>query len=124
MRVESRSGTMTLARNTGRSAKLQDKADYDAQPVATAAVTAIASSATSKQLVPANVVRKGLTLVNTDANDAYVKFGPIASLTSFTVRVRGNSKALYEMPAPIYTGRIDVIWSAAGGGGHMVVTES
>lgn len=77
--------------------------------------TPLASAATSAQLLAANAARKGLFIVNTDANDCYIKFGTTASLTSFTAIVPGN-KGQWEMPQPIYTGRIDAIWAADGSG--------
>lgn len=80
----------------------------------TASLTSLASAATSAQFLAANAARKGLMLVNTDANAALVKYGTTASATSYTVRLVFN--AYWEMPKPIYTGRIDVIWEADGTG--------
>lgn len=87
----------------------------------TATVTTVASSATSAQVVAANVSRQGLMLYNSDANDCYVKFGTTASATDFTVKIA--SGGLYEMPNPVvYLGRIDAIW-ALDGAGSLHVTE-
>lgn len=88
--------------------------------VATATVTSLASSATSAQLLASTAGRLGLLLSNTDANDVYVKYGTTASLTSFTVKIPGNY--YWEMPHPVYTGRIDAIW-AADGTGSLYATE-
>lgn len=84
-------------------------------------LSALASAATSARLLAANQSRKGLILVNTDANAVYVKYGTTASATSFTVIIPGNG-GYWEMPAPIYTGQIDAIW-AADGSGSLYATE-
>lgn len=88
--------------------------------VATASLTALASAATSAQLLAANTARQGLLLANTDANAVYVKYGTTASATSFTVLIAAGG--YWEMPQPIYTGRIDALW-AADGVGSLYATE-
>lgn len=88
--------------------------------VSTATPAALASAATSAQLLAANASRKGLLVTNTDANTLYLKYGATASATDFTVAI--PTGAYWEMPQPIYTGRIDVIW-AADGSGSAVYTE-
>lgn len=90
------------------------------QSASAATVTALASAATSAQLLAANAARKGLILNNTDANAVLVKYGTTASATSFTVRIPLNG--YWEMPKPIYTGRIDAIWEADGAG-SLYATE-
>jgi hypothetical protein len=87
-------------------------------PVSTATLSSLASTATSAQLVASNASRKGLLVYNTDANTLYLKYGITASLTSFTVAI--PSSGYWEMPRPVYTGRIDAIWSAAGSGSAYV----
>jgi hypothetical protein len=89
-------------------------------PVSTATLTAVASAATSAQALAATSTRKGLTAFNTDANGCYLKYGTTASATSFTVLIPSNG--YWEMPLPVYTGRIDVIW-AADGAGSLYLTE-
>lgn len=88
--------------------------------VSAASITALASLATSQQLLAANTARAGLILNNTDANGVYVKYGATASATSFTVLIPTNG--YWEMPQPVYVGRIDAIWSADGVG-SLVATE-
>ena len=89
--------------------------------VSTASVPSqLASAATSAQVVAANKSRKGLLLTNTDANTCRVKYGATASATSFTVAI--PSGGYWEMPQPIYTGRIDAIWDADGSG-VLAITE-
>lgn len=81
---------------------------------ATATLTSLASSASSAQLLASTAGRRGLILTNTDANGVYVKFGTTASATSFTVLIPAGG--YWEMPQPVYTGRIDAIWIADGSG--------
>lgn len=90
------------------------------QSASSASITALASAATSAQLLAANAARKGLILNNTDANAVLVKYGTTASATSFTVRITQNG--YWEMPYPIYTGRIDAIWEVDGSG-SLYATE-
>jgi hypothetical protein len=80
----------------------------------------LASAATSAQLLAANTARIGLHLTNTDANAVYVYFGTTATATKFAVLIPAGG--YYEMPQPIYTGRIDAIW-AANGSGSLIGVE-
>lgn len=89
--------------------------------VATASLSAVASSASSQQALAANTARLGLIAQNDDANAVYVKFGTTASATDYTVMIPGSG-GYFEMPRPIYTGRIDAIW-AADGSGSLRLTE-
>ena len=90
-------------------------------PRATTVVdVSLASAATSAQLLAANTARIALTLTNTDANAVYVYFGTTATATKFTVKIPADG--YYEMPQPIYTGRIDAIW-ASDGSGSLIGTE-
>lgn len=88
--------------------------------VSTASLSALASSASSAQLLASTSTRKGLILHNTDSFDVYVKYGTTASATSYTVMIAPNG--YWEMPEPIYTGRIDAIW-AGNGSGSLYATE-
>jgi len=90
-------------------------------PRATTVVdVSLASAASSAQLLAANANRIGLTLTNTDANGVYVYFGTTAVATKFTVLIPAGG--YYEMPQPIYTGRIDALW-AGNGSGSLIGTE-
>jgi hypothetical protein len=90
-------------------------------PRATTVVdVSLASDTTSAQLLAANANRIGLTLTNTDANAVYVYFGTTAVATKFTVKIPADG--YYEMPQPIYTGRIDALW-AGNGSGSLIGTE-
>jgi hypothetical protein len=88
--------------------------------VSSATISSLASSASSAQLIASNTSRKGLLLTNTDANAVYIKYGTTASATDFTVLIPSNY--YWEMPQPVYTGRIDAIW-AADGSGSLYYTE-
>lgn len=83
-------------------------------PVSSASLGSLASSTSSAQLLAANAVRRGLLVTNTDKNRVYLKYGTTASQTSFTVVIPQDG--YWEMPEPIYTGRIDAIWSGNGSG--------
>ena len=82
--------------------------------VSTSTDISLASSASSAQLIAANASRKGMTLTNTDANTAYIYYGTTASATKFTVKIPTDH--YWEMPSPIFTGRIDAIWAGDGSG--------
>jgi hypothetical protein len=87
--------------------------------VSTATNSSLASAATSAQLLAANSARKGLIVRNSDANDLYLKYGTTAT-TAESIRIPYNG--YWEMPQPIYTGRIDAIWTADGSG-SAIYTE-
>lgn len=78
----------------------------------TAILTNVASNATNITLLAANVNRLGVTIFNDSTKILFVKFGSIASATSFTVRL--VSLAYFEVPFN-YTGIIDGIWATANG---------
>jgi len=78
--------------------------------------TSVAASASSVQLLAANLLRRGATVFNDSSSVMYLKLGVTASTTSFTVRM--VSFAYYEVPFG-YVGRIDAIWSAAIGNARI-----
>lgn len=88
--------------------------------VSSASLSTLASSAISAQLLAANAARLGLILYNTDANAVLIKYGTTASASSFTYRIPPNGT--WEMPGPVYAGRIDAIWEADGSG-SLFATE-
>lgn len=79
----------------------------------TATLSNVSGSASSVQLLAANTSRKGLIVMNDSTADMLLKFGTTASSTSFTYRVPAGGTL--ELASPIYTGRIDAIWTAASG---------
>lgn len=90
--------------------------------VGSAQITSKSSSSSSIKLVDANGYRRGLIVVNTDANSLYLRYGDTATTAAdgFTVIIPANGT--WEMPLPVYTGRIDGIW-AADGSGVAEITE-
>jgi hypothetical protein len=113
----------TAAQATDKAAvvALHPSSPLPVSTVSTASLSSLASAATNDQLLAANTSRKGLILCNTDANAVLIKYGTTASATSFTARIPGNY-GQWEMPQPIYTGRIDAIWEADGSG-SLYATE-
>ena len=89
------------------------------ETVATATLSNVASSATSVQLLGSTAGRKGGYFFNDSTQVLYIKFGTTASATSFTVKMAAGS--FYEIPQPVYTGRIDGIWASADG--NVRITE-
>lgn len=89
-----------------------------AAPVSSASLTSVASTPSNVQLIAGNANRKGVILVNTDANILYLKYGATATSTSFTALIPGGG--YWEMPGPIFTGEIDGIWSADGSGSAFI----
>ena len=87
-------------------------------PVAAGTLTSVNSLATSAQLLAANTARKGVIIRNTDANSLYVHYGTTATADA---AVEIPTGAMWEMPSPIYTGRIDGIWAADGSGAAKIL---
>jgi hypothetical protein len=81
-----------------------------------AAVTSIASSATAVTLLTANANRKGATIYNESTSVVFIKFGTVASATSYTVQVAPSG--YYEIPFG-YTGIITAIWTTANGSARI-----
>lgn len=86
---------------------------------ATSTVTAVAGSATSVTLKAANANRRALLITNASSATLYVKYGAIAALTSYTVKVAPGGE--HRITNPCYTGVVDGIWDAADG--FAYVTE-
>ena len=82
----------------------------------TCARSSVTQSSTSVTLISANAARLGLTIYNrpTQSAELFVKFGPTASTSDFDVSI--PSSGYYELPDPIYTGRIDGVWHSTGAG--------
>jgi len=80
---------------------------------ATAILTNVASSVTVVTLLAANTSRKGATFYNDGTATQRIKFGSVASATSFNVLIAAN--AYFEMPLPIYTGIVTMISSNTNG---------
>ena len=74
------------------------------QRASTASVSTVSASSTSQTLLNSNVNRIGAMITNDSQYTLYVKFGAVASTTSYTVRLTSN--AYYEVPFG-YSGSID-----------------
>lgn len=85
-----------------------------------AALSSVNDSDTSVTLLAENPNRLGVIIFNDSTEKLYVKYGLTASLTSFTTIV--GVGAIWEMPRPVYVGRIDGIW-AANSTGAARITE-
>lgn len=85
-------------------------------PAANIIRSSIAQSSTSVQMSAANSSRLVWTCFNnpTQAANLYLKYGTTASTTDFDVRI--VPFGYFEMPRPVYTGRIDGIWDSTGAG--------
>lgn len=95
------------------------KVDGSRNQASSAAVSRLASSNATQQLVAANTNRKGLLFYNDSTGQQFIKFGTTASQTDFTVRL--TTQSYYEVPFPVYTGRMDIICTNNNGG--IQITE-
>lgn len=87
----------------------------------TSALTNVSASASSVTLLASNASRLGAVFFNDDTQaPCLIKFGITASATSFTLRLLPGDS--YIMAQPVYTGRIDGIWTNSPSGA-MRVTE-
>ena len=78
--------------------------------------SSVTQSSTNVTLQAANTNRLGWTVYNrpTQGANLFLKFGATASTSDFDVALPAN--AYYEMPQPLFTGRIDGIWDSTGVG--------
>ena len=75
-------------------------------------------SASNQTLLAANTNRLMAMIFNDSSSDLYLKFGAVASPTSFTVKIL--SGGYFEFPLPVYTGIVDGIWSADSTGAARI----
>jgi hypothetical protein len=90
------------------------------QTLGTATLSNVSANAASVQLLASTAGRKQSMFYNDADKFALLKFGTTASATSFTVKILAGG--YYELPMPVYTGRIDAIWDT-GPTGAMRITE-
>ena len=81
--------------------------------------TNISGSVSSVQFLPSNTSRLMATFFNDSTALCYLKWGTPASVTEYAVQMPAYS--YYELPWPVYTGRVDGIWAVATG--SMRITE-
>lgn len=82
----------------------------------TAALSNVASSASSVTLLASNANRLGASIFNDSTQVLYVKFGSAASATSFVVKMAAAD--YYEVPFA-YSGIITGIWASANGSARV-----
>jgi hypothetical protein len=92
----------------------------DSTTASTASISNVVATTSSTQILAANAERKLAIFVNDADQPCLVKFGETASSSSFTYKLLAGD--ILELPTPIYTGRIDAIWTNAVTG-NMRVTE-
>lgn len=85
-----------------------------------ASVTTVSDTASSTTLLSSNASRRGASFFNNSTSTLYMKFGTTASATDFTIAMAASS--FYVLDAPVYTGRIDGIWSSDSTGA-VLITE-
>jgi uncharacterized membrane protein YfcA len=90
-----------------------------ANSAAAAVLSSLTASMSSQVLAALNLARKGLILFNDSTATAYVAFAATATSSAFTVKIVPGG--YWEMPRPIFTGAVSVIWDAVNGA--MRVTE-
>lgn len=87
---------------------------------AQATITSVNSTASNTTLLSENTSRRGVTIHNTDSYTLLLKYGETASASSYSVPIKPDM--FWEMPDPVYTGRIDGIW-LGDGSGAAIITE-
>jgi hypothetical protein len=99
---------------TAAYGKVVREASPLARPGGTAALTNVAQNASSVALLAANTARLSLKIFNDSTTDLYIAYGAAASLTQYVERIPPQTS--WSMPRGEYTGVINGIWAAAGGG--------
>ncbi len=85
----------------------------------TGTVTSVSASASSVTLKAKNVDRAGLIIYNDSSSACYVKFGAIASTSSFTYKMGAGDHLVIDAEAALYTGVVDAIWDSASGNARI-----
>lgn len=85
--------------------------------VTTSTISSVASSLASVPILALNANRKGATIYNDSIQTLFLKLGPAATSSSFTVKI--GPSGYYELPHPIYTGVIDGLWDLVEGNARV-----
>lgn len=85
----------------------------------TCVVTQSSVTTANVTLEASNASRRQLTIFNDGTMNLFVKFGAVATVADFSVRL--SAKGFYEFQAPVYTGIVDAIRSA--GTGNVYTSE-
>jgi hypothetical protein len=83
-----------------------------------ATITVVADSAGNEMLAALNESRIGLLVFNDSTEALYLKYGIGATTTDFTVKIL--AAGYWEMPSPMFTGRIDGTWDANSTGAARI----
>lgn len=115
-----------VAPSTTITVRSSTAADLQAQtqdrPWSTTARSSVTQSSTNVTLQAASTARRAWTCFNKcDTGNAslFVKWGATASTSDFDLVVL--SQQYYEMPQPVYVGRIDGVWESTGTGYARIV---
>ncbi|HET8685109.1 MAG TPA: hypothetical protein VFM18_00430 [Methanosarcina sp.] len=84
------------------------------------AITTVASSATSVQLLGTNTNRRNYVINNSATTPLYISFGTSASTTSYSISLQPGDS--YESNLVVFTGQINGIWSGSPTG-NANITE-
>lgn len=89
--------------------------------IATATLSNAAASSSNQTALASNAARQGALFTNDSDGSCLLKYGVMASSTSYTKKLLSGET--WSMPDPIYTGIIDVIWESNLAAGALRVTE-
>lgn len=89
------------------------------RPPASADVTSVGQTDASTELLAERAERKGAVVFNAATKGwLYVKLGPGATTSDYTVRLLPNNS--FSLQNPAYTGQITGVWSGPGSGSAKV----
>ena len=92
---------------------------FDPSRPANAAITSVASSITSVQLLASHAARRQVIIVNDGNRALLIAFAATATTAAYTLRLGGGQE--YVSVLNSYTGEISGIWNVANG--SAVITE-
>lgn len=117
--VDDRAGSLTVDAPVGTPVFVRLSDGTSAVPIlpdrcATATPTNVPDTTSSTTIAASNPSRLGLTVFNDSSAALLLHFGATTSATAFVAKVPADS--YYVMDSPIYTGAVNGIWLADGGG--------
>ena len=80
-------------------------------------INRISASTSAVTLMDAKLTRIAGKIFNDSTDTLYVKYGPDASPTDFTVKMVAG--AYFEMPLPVYLGQVTGVWSGTNGAAQV-----
>ena len=95
---------------------------FDASRPATSVITSVNSVAVSTTLLALNAARRQFYMTNTSNQDLYIAFAATATVAAYTIELAKNGGS-FESVLNSYTGIITGIWTAAGNGKPVIITE-